>query len=130
MTSTRYSAVHERMRKSKGPASAHACVECGEPAAHWAYDGSDPEELTDLDHGNPVTYSADLGRYFPMCRSCHTKHDAARNPRTHCAQGHEFTGENTLLVSGKRRCRTCNRERCRAYGKRRSREGDVAIVVS
>jgi hypothetical protein len=26
---------------------------------------------------------------------------------THCRRGHEFTPENTLLIGGKRRCRTC-----------------------
>jgi hypothetical protein len=34
---------------------------------------------------------------------------ARRISKTHCPQGHEFTDENTLVVSGHRRCRECNR---------------------
>lgn len=40
---------------------------------------------------------------------------------THCSRGHEFTPENTLSRSdGKRRCRTCHREREAARRKRKS----------
>ena len=37
--------------------------------------------------------------------------------QTHCKRGHEFTDENTWTCSksGKRRCRTCDRDRARAY---------------
>jgi hypothetical protein len=28
-------------------------------------------------------------------------------PRTHCKRGHEFTPENTYVMGGARRCRTC-----------------------
>jgi hypothetical protein len=36
--------------------------------------------------------------------------------KTHCKNGHEFTPENTRILSdGERRCRTCVRERMRAY---------------
>ncbi len=36
-----------------------------------------------------------------------------RRPSTHCTQGHEYTPENTYVQpgDGRRRCRTCNRER-------------------
>lgn len=27
--------------------------------------------------------------------------------KTHCVHGHEFTPENTYVISGKRRCKTC-----------------------
>lgn len=34
--------------------------------------------------------------------------------KTHCCRGHEFTAENTLILSnGQRRCRTCAREKAR-----------------
>jgi hypothetical protein len=33
---------------------------------------------------------------------------------THCPRGHCYSPENTLVISGHRRCRTCNREQCRA----------------
>ena len=30
--------------------------------------------------------------------------------KTHCPKGHEFTLQNTMISSGRRRCRTCNRQ--------------------
>jgi hypothetical protein len=39
---------------------------------------------------------------------------------THCAQGHEYTPENTARYRGHRACRACNRERA-AERRRRSR---------
>lgn len=33
--------------------------------------------------------------------------------RTHCPQGHEYAGENLMVISGKRVCRTCKNERRR-----------------
>lgn len=36
--------------------------------------------------------------------------------RTHCGRGHEFTPANTRIDKrGKRLCRACNRENCRAF---------------
>lgn len=41
-------------------------------------------------------------------------------PRSHCLRGHEFTPENTHVESnGARRCRVCERVKCRAYQERR-----------
>jgi hypothetical protein len=42
---------------------------------------------------------------------------------THCARGHEFTPENTLVKTGnngKRACRTCHRDWQRRYARRRA----------
>ena len=56
-----------------------------------------------------------------------------RRTKTHCAQGHEFTSENTQWVRNKgrltRRCATCNRERqaaVRAARRERLLKGDDA----
>jgi hypothetical protein len=43
-------------------------------------------------------------------------HEAGRqgrywSRRTHCAQGHEYTPENTRIYRGYRRCRKCDRRR-------------------
>jgi len=39
----------------------------------------------------------------------------ARNAKaTHCPHGHEYTNENTLYEAGRRRCRTCRRQRRKA----------------
>ncbi len=68
-----YSAVHLRLRKSRGPASAQTC-KCGKPAAQWAFVG--PVDGALVERGMP--YSADLGQYDPMCVSCHKSMDLAR----------------------------------------------------
>jgi hypothetical protein len=70
----------------------------------------------------------------PSGRRCLTCHNArnravrARNYtptgrgraalRTHCKAGHEYTEQNTYRTrEGHRQCRTCHRERQRAYGR-------------
>lgn len=66
-----YNAVHIRLRRQRGPAKAHACVDCGRTAAHWSYDLSDPNEKRSTE-GH---YSTELSRYVPRCVSCHKIHD-------------------------------------------------------
>lgn len=41
--------------------------------------------------------------------AAYDKAPARRVSKTHCPHGHEFTAENTMRVSGSRRCRECNR---------------------
>ena len=43
----------------------------------------------------------------------HGNHVGVR--KTHCKNGHEFTAENTMPNGTGRGCRTCNRERARAW---------------
>lgn len=44
---------------------------------------------------------------------------AAKNAAaTHCSQGHEFTEENTRIVSGKRKCKICVSVRMKAHYQR------------
>lgn len=69
-----YTGVHERLRRSRGPARQHRCA-CGATAAHWAYDHNDPDQLFD-DRGCP--YSPRIEHYVPMCQSCHQKQDRRR----------------------------------------------------
>ena len=49
--------------------------------------------------------------------------------KTHCAQGHEFTPENTRVRDRKgyprRECRTCERSRRRAYYARTKKKGNA-----
>lgn len=43
--------------------------------------------------------------------------------KTHCASGHEFTPENTVIrENGSRRCRACGRRRTRNYDQRKKYE--------
>ena len=49
---------------------------------------------------------------------------AAQHARkTHCKHGHEFTPENTRVVGGVRRCRSCRRRRNLEYKARRRAYG-------
>ena len=71
-----YRATHGRLWRARGRAAHHPCAGCGQPAHHWAYDHTDPYQLSQLWHGKPVVYSLDLSRYEPLCRSCHSKRDS------------------------------------------------------
>lgn len=66
----------------QGPrAAAYPCVtDCGRPAAEWAYDHGDVDELVATVNGAPRRYSLEPARYRPMCRPCHRRFD-----RTHRA---------------------------------------------
>lgn len=68
-----YSGAHARLYRCRGPANAHACVDCGELAKDWSYSGGCPRELTDPKSG--CRYSPDPDRYEPRCRKCHRAHD-------------------------------------------------------
>lgn len=69
----KYSAVHNRLRRRRGAAADHACPICQAPGAEWSYDRSDPDQLVDEQTGFP--YSADISRYWPLCRPCHYRID-------------------------------------------------------
>lgn len=106
-----YFAVHERIKRRLGSARNHPCISCEGPAGHWAYDRTDANELRD----STGPYSTDLNRYQPMCVSCHKRMDIQyKPPKTHCPQNHEYTPDNIIYRrNGERRCRHCNKERCR-----------------
>lgn len=74
-----YNAAHSRCTRVWGSASAYPCVECGLQAEHWAYDGTDPEEITG--HQRGATYVLIYSRYpefyMPLCRKCHGPHDTS-----------------------------------------------------
>ncbi len=47
---------------------------------------------------------------------------------THCPQGHEYAGDNLYIGrDGKRYCRTCHRERQRAYRARKRMEANNGL---
>jgi hypothetical protein len=98
---TGYRNVHLRM----GDASAHACAEgCGRQAAHWSYDGKDPDERRD-DRGR--RYSLKPNHYLPRCVPCHQWLDHARD---RCTRGH---GPEHWVVDEERHrryCTECRRE--------------------
>jgi hypothetical protein len=68
-----YDTVHNRLKRDRGPASSHECVDCGKAARDWSYDGGAPDERKA--HGGQ-SYSPDPAFYSPRCRRCHRAHDA------------------------------------------------------
>jgi len=66
-----YGAVHRRIKMERGPAKVWPCQHCGDQAAHWAYDHTDPNEKVS-DRGR---YSTDPDHYIPLCHRCHVKFD-------------------------------------------------------
>lgn len=70
-----FSGVHKRLAAHRGPAAEYDCVDCGQAAAEWSYDGLDSQQLTEIRRGSVATYSTDLNRYQPRCRPCHRRFD-------------------------------------------------------
>jgi len=75
--STGYESAHQRIKRQRGKAADHLCVECGQAAAQWAYDHSDPDERLCTVKGQELAYSTDVERYQPMCYLCHKAFDGA-----------------------------------------------------
>jgi hypothetical protein len=73
-----YRAAHARVQAARGHASSYPCADCGLPAADWAYDHSNPDELVAAVNGALRRYSLDSDRYVPRCRKCHRRFDAAQ----------------------------------------------------
>ncbi len=59
------------------------------------------------DHLEPVTRRENLLRGETFT--------AANAAKTHCPQGHPYDEENTMIDSGGRKCKICNREKVRRY---------------
>ena len=80
-----YEGMHKRLMYDRGKASAYKCVDCGETAREWSYDGGCPNELRSEKEGRILVYSVDQKRYSPRCVSCHRRKDGittrARNSR-------------------------------------------------
>jgi hypothetical protein len=109
--------VHNRLEKTRGKASAHRCVACGNQAADWAYNNAGSDERV----SKWGRYSLNLDDYSPMCRSCHIKLDTALI--TECPQGHAYEGRNLIIKQGKRACRTCANAKRNAARRRRRELG-------
>lgn len=67
-----YHAAHGRVYRTRGSAKGYRCIDCGNRAAQWSYDGGAGSlEL----HAPEGDYCADPGFYDPRCISCHKKFD-------------------------------------------------------
>jgi hypothetical protein len=80
-----YEAAHFRPRALWGSASKYSCVDCGECAQDWAYDGTDPDQLLGGSaregRASIMFYSRYPEFYMPMCRKCHSRRDGAAQQR-------------------------------------------------
>lgn len=74
-----YGAAHHWVRQARGSASEHQCVDCGDPAREWAYDHTDPDEMSEKQGRLTLSYSAKPQHYQPMCKPCHRRFDAGRS---------------------------------------------------
>ena len=82
-----YLGVHDRLRRDRGKAKEHQCVDCGNQAAHWSYNHDDPDELSGPQgtKGPHYPYSLKPEHYAPRCKSCHVAFDwkhAPNRPKT------------------------------------------------
>jgi len=58
-----YDVWHNRVKKARGPASDHSCVDCGSQAEDWST-------------GDPSSDDVRV-RFQPRCRKCHRRYDGA-----------------------------------------------------
>lgn len=74
-----YAAIHMRLMRARGAASAHQCVDCGQPAKDWSLRWDAEETFTAVAAGrsgrSECLVSADLDDYEPRCRKCHVAYD-------------------------------------------------------
>lgn len=117
---TAYGVVHYLLRKARGAASEHQCIECGRPARHWAYDHRDVFERIDENAIPPMLFSVNFDHYQPMCQECHKALD---NAHAGSGAGRARHGTLSMYTSRGCRCELCtkaNRNYQRQYRARRS----------
>lgn len=104
----KYTQAHQRVRRSRGPASSYQCALCPRQAYAWALDVYGPT------YWDAMPYSDNPDDYTPLCGRCHKRKDMP--VRDVCVNGHDNTPESgNLRVSDyghrlSRSCRVCNRE--------------------
>lgn len=70
-----YKTLHDRLRRQRGKASDHACVDCGEQARDWSLVKS-ADAVRDAKRG--LRYSLRIEDYEPRCPPCHGRYDHGR----------------------------------------------------
>lgn len=73
-----YGGAHRRIYRERGAAKSYRCVDCGGPAAQWAYDHNDENEKEELTPGGWRAFSPDPSHYEPKCVPCHKLSDLRR----------------------------------------------------
>lgn len=64
-----YVPTHSLLRRERGHPSQHECVNCGQQAQEWSYNGGDPDEQIDPVRG--AAFTRNLAAYSPRCIRCH-----------------------------------------------------------
>ena len=72
-----YHGAHKRIRRARGSASTHSCVDCSGPAEQWSLKAGAGVLAGCNSKGSLMEYSGDPGDYEARCRSCHARHDMA-----------------------------------------------------
>lgn len=71
-----YSAVHQRMRLTLGPAKLQKCLLCNRQAYAWSYMGGAPDQvLGRVQTGSLLWYSPSMEYYKPLCSKHHYRND-------------------------------------------------------
>jgi len=72
-----YHGIHHRVARLRGSAGQFPCVDCGNQAREWSYDGEDPDEriVPEGDEPAGARYSLDPEHYEPRCVKCHRVYD-------------------------------------------------------
>lgn len=73
-----YVAAHDRVKRTRGLASEHQCIDCGGAAFHWSYRHECPDEIVRNVGGYDVAYSPHVDQYDPRCVPCHKRFDLDR----------------------------------------------------
>lgn len=73
-----YQAAHWRVRRQRGHATEHRCVDCHGQAFHWSYNHECLDELMADVSGYEVAYSPHPDQYDPRCVPCHKRFDIGR----------------------------------------------------
>lgn len=96
-----YGGAHRRVYVARGKATDHACVDCGEQAAEWSYDGLDPDELVGENgrSGYSASYSLKPEHYVPRWVAHQVAHDAENGARSKRGE----TGSAAKLSDAQRR---------------------------
>ena len=70
-----YAGIHKRIFYDQGRARKYDCVECGNRAQEWSYNGGDENEYWEKVRGVYMAYSTDQEYYSPRCKPCHRAKD-------------------------------------------------------
>lgn len=90
LTAPGYLALHARIRRERGPASARACWRCGRRARVWSCTAPPGDRIRGVSgSGSPAWYSLDPEAYRPACSRCAAlddrEHADARRATAHLA---------------------------------------------